>query len=289
MSIAARPALGLALMAAASLLVPVVDGISKHLTGDHSPFLVAWARYASSAGVVLLLVCARPFDPRQLRIGLASNLLRTVFIVAAMTYFLFAIVEIPIATGLGGFFLGPLVATVLAVAILRERMTGSRLVACGLGLVGALAIIRPGLEVETGSLLAVASGVFFGGYLIATRAAALSASPLATLAFQVGVGVVLLTPFAVASWSWFSPRDLAFVVAMGLISTLCHFLVIAAFRHADASILSPLAYLELVSALLIGHFVFSEVPQWSDAIGIAAIAMSGLLVSLAVRRREASP
>ncbi|MBL6431981.1 MAG: hypothetical protein HPM95_15970 [Alphaproteobacteria bacterium] len=47
---------------------------------------------------------------------------------------------------------------------------------------------------------------------------------------------------------------------MGLVSTACHFMVIAAFRHAEASVISPLAYLELISAFFIGYFAFSEIP-----------------------------
>ena len=71
---------------------------------------------------------------------------------------------------------------------------------------------------------------------------------------------------------------------MGLVSTACHFMVIAAFRHAEASVISPLAYLELISAFFIGYFAFSEIPGSVDVIGIFCILASGLVISLYSRK-----
>jgi drug/metabolite transporter (DMT)-like permease len=280
----ATPLVGIGLMAAASLAVPFVDGIAKHLSAEHSPFLVAWSRYFGSALIVSVLFFGQGGHLRELRKGALANTVRTVFIVGAMTTFLFAIVEIPLATGLGGYFVGPIIASVLSVIFLRERLTPNRLIGGGLGVIGALLIIKPGVEVEFGSLLAVISGLLFGGYLIATRAAATTAPPLVALYFQVCVGTLLLTPFAIATWSWFSASELLLVAVMGLVSTACHFMVIAAFRHAEASVISPLAYLELISAFFIGYFAFSEIPGTVDVIGIFCILASGLVISLYSRK-----
>ena len=67
---------------------------------------------------------------------------------------------------------------------------------------------------------------------------------------------------------------------MGLLSALAHLLVISAFRYAEASVLSPLAYFELVTATVIGFVVFSEFPGISSWLGTALIVLGGLLISL---------
>ena len=274
-----RPMIGIALMIAASLLVPIVDGIAKYLTADHSPFFISWARYTAASVIVLPVAVMRSGGALLPRQGLPAHALRTIFIVSAMTCFFFAIREIPLATAFGGYFIGPVIASVLAVLLLRERMTMKRGVAVCLGFIGALLIVQPGIEVQTGSLFALASGTLFACYLVATRMAAQADPPLVTLTFQCVFGALLLTPLAALNWSWISLETVLLIGVMGLISALSHLLIIGAFRFAEASTLSPLAYFELVTATLIGLVIFSEFPGISTWAGIALIAFGGLLIS----------
>jgi len=97
-SAAARSAIGIVLMSVASLVVPVVDGIAKLLGSSHSPYLVAWARYAVASLIVLPLTLIWYRSAYGVRRDLASNVLRTMLTVGAMTCFFFAITEIPLAS-----------------------------------------------------------------------------------------------------------------------------------------------------------------------------------------------
>ena len=275
-----RPLRGIALMIAASLIVPNVDGIAKYLTADHSVFFVSWARYAAASAFVLPVAAARLGGNLFPKGDLSAHALRTFFIVAAMTCFFFALREIPLATAFGGYFIGPVIASVLAVLLLKERMTIGRWIAVLIGFIGALFIVKPGIQFQFGSLLALASGGLFACYLIATRRAAQEDSPLITLVFQCVFGTLLLTPLAALNWSWPSTETILLIGAMGLLSALSHWLAISAFRYAEVSVLSPLAYFELVTATVIGFVVFSEFPEISSWLGTALIVVGGLLVGL---------
>lgn len=277
-SAAARLAVGIVLMSVASLVVPVVDGIAKVLGSSHSPYLVAWARYATASLIVLPLTLIWYRRVYAARGDFASNALRTMLSVGAMTCFFFAITEIPLATAFGGYFLGPMIAALLATPLLHEKITRSRLGAAALGLVGALVIVRPGVDMKAGSLLAVLSGALFAGYLIATRMTAATTPPVDALQFQCVFGALLLTPFAIWHWSLPTRDEILLIAVMGGISAICHLMVIAAFRFAEASALSPLAYLELVTATLFGWVVFSELPDGLAVIGVTAIVLSGVLI-----------
>ena len=275
-------------MAAASLAVPLVDGIAKVLTASHSPFFIAWARYSAAALIVVPLTLPWHRDFLSLRGDLASNALRTLLAVGAMTFFFFAIAEIPFATAFGGFFLGPVIAAVLAALLLGERITVRRLGAALAGLAGAFLIVRPGVDFQFGSLLAVASGAFSAGYLVATRVAASTTPPVDALRFQCVFGALLLTPFAVLNWSWPSQESLLLIVAMGALSAACHFMLIAAFRHGEAAVLAPLVYLELVTAMALGRIVFGEMPDLLAFTGISLIVLAGLAILLSERRGKAN-
>ncbi len=74
------------------------------------------------------------------------------------------------------------------------------------------------------------------------------------------------------------------IVNMGLISAVCHFMTISAFRHAEASLLAPLSYLELIGATVIGYLVFGDLPGIRILIGAVLIVAGGLIL---VQRRRA--
>ena len=118
-----RQATGILLMMAAMLSIPVVDGIAKYLSAAYSPLFLGWARYAV-AGLIVLPIAAlrngRNIFPAERR---GSHLLRTLFLVVSMTLYFLALARIPLATAISAFFIGPIVAVVLSIFVLKERMT----------------------------------------------------------------------------------------------------------------------------------------------------------------------
>jgi len=260
--------------------VPTVDGIAKYLSADYSPFFIGWARYAVAGLAVLpLSAClhGRKMFPSE---HLASHAARTVFLVAAMTLYFLAIARIPLATALCAYFVGPILAVALSVVVLKERMTLVKGLSLASGFVGSIIILQPGGAVEPGILLALASGICFAFYLIATRRAAQQSDPVKTLAFQCLIGAALLTPQAVLSWTTPASDHLLLFAGLGLISAVCHLLSIIAFRLADASTLAPLVYAELVGAAIVGYFAFGDVPDGVTLLGAAFIIAAGLILLL---------
>lgn len=274
----ARPTTGILLMTLAMLSIPTVDGIAKYLSAGYSPFFIGWARYAVAALVVLPLAAlrnGRRVFPAERRI---SHALRTLFLVISMTLYLLALARIPLATAISAFFIGPISAVVLSIFVLKERMTSTKTASLVLGVLGALVILRPGGEIDPGILFAFAAGLCFGIYLVTTRLAAQRSDPVSTLAFQCAVGALLLTPQAIATWALPQWSDLGLFLALGMVSAFSHLLSIAAFRFAEASILAPLVYLELIGAAAIGYYFFGEIPDIFTVMGAGLIIAAGLIL-----------
>lgn len=280
-----RQATGILLMTAAMVSIPLVDGIAKYLTAAHSPLFVGWARYAV-AGLIVLPIAflrnGRQIFPTERR---ASHLLRTFFLVLSMTLYFLALARIPLATAISAFFIGPIVAVVLSIFVLKERMTWPKIASLALGFVGAIIILRPGAELNPGILLAFGAGLCFGLYLIATRWASQSSDPIKTLAFQCVVGTLLLTPQAALTWTTPHWSEFGFFLCLGLFSAFSHMMSIAAFRFAEASLLAPLVYLELIGAALIGYYAFGEIPDAYTIIGAGFIIAAGLILLKRSRAR----
>jgi drug/metabolite transporter (DMT)-like permease len=279
-SSSSRQTTGILLMTFAMLSIPIVDGVAKYLSAAYSPLFIGWARYAVAAVIVLPIAALRSgraggVFPREKRV---SHLLRTFFLVTAMTLYFLSVARIPLATAISAFFIGPVIAVVLSVLVLKETLTWPRIVSLVLGLLGALVILRPGTEINPGILFAFAAGLCFAIYLVVTRLAAQRSDPVSTLAFQCVVGALLLTPQAVITWSEPQWSDLGFFLALGAISAVSHLLSIAAFRFAEASILAPLVYLELIGASLIGYYAFGDIPDRYTVIGAGLIIAAGLIL-----------
>jgi drug/metabolite transporter (DMT)-like permease len=273
-----RVTLALILMTIAMLSIPIVDGLAKHLSVGYSPLFLGWARYAV-ASLIVLPITAAIHGPRLLPTERrASHVFRAVFLVTAMTLYFLAIARIPLATAASTFFVGPIMAVVLSVIVLKERLTPRKALSLTLGFVGSIVILRPGGSMDPGILLALGSGIFFAFYLIATRHAAQDSDPFKTLAFQCVLGTVLLTPQAAVSWSAPASIDLLFFAGLGLFSAISHLLSIAAFRLADASTLAPLVYVELIGAALVGYLAFDEIPGMPTVVGAGLIIVAGLIL-----------
>lgn len=270
--------LGVALFVAAMVVMPLVDGLTKYLSAALPVLFLAWARFLVAA--VLTLPPALWIEPRPWTRPNAVPVqsLRTLFLVAAIALYSLAIARVPLADALGAYLVSPLVATLLSALYLRERLDGRRIAALLFGFAGALLIVRPGAQVDAGLLMALASGVLFGCYLVATRRAAGESHPVVVLAFQYVFGGLLLTPFAL--WQWPALGEVALwpIALMGVLSAAGHLLLIWAFRFAAASLLAPLVYLEVVSTTLIGFVVFGDFPAPLTWLGIAAVMAGGLLV-----------
>jgi drug/metabolite transporter (DMT)-like permease len=87
---------------------------------------------------------------------------------------------------------------------------------------------------------------------------------------------------------------LALLLAIGLMGTGGHLLLILAFTQAPASRLAPLLYVQIGAAVLLGWAVLGERPDAWAWLGMAVIAACGaasaaLNLRVAGARREHSP
>ncbi|MGB6056230.1 MAG: DMT family transporter, partial [Burkholderiaceae bacterium] len=111
--------------------------------------------------------------------------------------------------------------------------------------------------------------------------------PMVTLFYGGLVGMVgssLLVPFF---WSAHAPdaREWLILASTGVTSTLGHYLFNTAFKHAEASLLTPFFYAQIVSATTMGWLVFGQLPDALTAVGVAVICAGGIGIACFEQRR----
>lgn len=280
-----RPIIGVALMLAAMAILPGIDVLAKILGREGLPILqVVWARVTLGALMTL---------PFAWRIGGASVLwpdrpfyhaARAGFLVLATFCFFLSLRWLPIADALAIFFVQPLIVTVLSACVLREAVGPRRWAAVAVGFVGTLIIIRPGLaEVNPGSWLAFAAGCSLAVYFVMTRAISGKAPAMITT-FQTNfLGGLMLSTVIALVWVPPTPLQWGYLLLLAIIATFGHLLIVRAYDHAEASLLAPLAYTEIITSVVLGWVFFRDFPDRWTFLGVAILIACAFYISMRER------
>lgn len=265
------------LVALAVLMLSGLDATMKYLIGIYPLPMVAWSRYFFHFATfgIWILVAYGSVAVRTQRLPL--QIVRALLLVSMTFLFVAALGFLPLADATAINFLAPIVVTALSGLVLRESVGWYRWLAVATGFVGMLIIVRPGGEVVNwGALLALGATFFFALYQIATRALAPTDPAATTLFYTALVGTAatsLLVPFF-----WVTPTamDFSLMVVGGVMGGGGHYLLIIAYRHAEASLIAPLFYVQIVFSVAIGFAVFGELPDIWTVVGAALIILGGL-------------
>lgn len=262
-------------------------------------------RYAALAGValfqIILLRCvfaALAMTPmlavrgrsmlrtRHLRIYIA----RVAVGFVAMTTWFGAISMIPVGEAQAIAFLVPLIATMGAALFLGETVGWRRWGAVGVGFLGALVILRPGLvETSVGTALAVVSAVAMAGSTLFIKRLADRDDPdtvvLITTLMQCALAVIpglwVWQAITLELWGVFA--------AIGLLGMLGHITMARAFRAADASVVVGVDFARLPFSVLFGFWLFGELIDLWTWVGAAIIFAAALYTARRESQHHGTP
>lgn len=206
---------------------------------------------------------------------------RSGFELAGRLFYALAIAFAPLISTSAILQATPLVVVPAAALLFGEKVGAFRLAAVGLGFVGVLVVLRPGLDgFSAVSLLAVAGMLGFAGRDLATRAA-----PLTLSTAQLGVagfGVLALGGAIIAAFQG-GPVDVGLISAAQIIGAsvfgiLAYAALTRAMRTGEVSAVTPFRYTRLVFAMVLAFFLFGERPDFWTIAGSALIVSCGLLI-----------
>ncbi len=193
---------------------------------------------------------------------------------------------LPEVTAIG--YAAPLLTVVFAAMFLGEEVRVFRLTAVALGLVGVLIVLSPRLTVLApdvashaeafGATLVLGGAVFAALAQVFVRKLVMTEkTPAIVFWFSVTASALSLAtlPFG---WVWPTPFEAGLLVGAGLLGGLGQILLTSGYREADASLLAPFDYASMLFALLIGWFVFSEMPTLTMLAGAALVIAAGVLI-----------
>jgi drug/metabolite transporter (DMT)-like permease len=278
-------AAGAALALAAFAVFSTHDVIVKKLGATYSPFQVVFIT-ALLSFPILTLVMMRDSTPDTLqpKHPYWVTVRSIVGVVAALCAF-YAVTALPLSQFYAFLFASPLIITILAIPMLGEVVRMRRGLAVLVGLIGVLIVLRPGSsEFTTGHLAAITAACAGAFVSIITRKISAEERSVVLIIYPMMSNLVITAMILPFVYIQIPLADLGLFAIDTVLVLVAMWLLVAAYTRADAIIVAPMQYSQIIWATLFGIFIFSEYPAWQTYLGIAVIVLSGAYIL----RREAS-
>ena len=280
-----------------ALLFAAMSALVRQL-GDVTPVgQIVFFRSACAIPPVLLIYAFRGELMSALRTNrFFGHLLRGTVSVSGMFTNFAALARLPLADATAIQFCSPLITVALAAIILKERVRVYRWTAVAVGFVGVIVMLIPNFDLDRyalagigsvaalGSIFALISAFCNAGAVIQTRRLTQSETT-SSIVFYFSL-VCALAGLVTLPFAWHSPSNeewLALVVT-GLLGGLGQIFMTESYRYATASVIAPFDYTSLIWALLLGYWVFGELPSDLVYVGAVIVAAAGLFVIWRERR-----
>lgn len=245
---------------------------------------------------IFTLIATAPFVFRPGKVAWRTNnlslqVLRGMVGVGSMWMWYYALANMPLADAGVLSFTTPIFITIGAALYFRESVGLVRGGAVVIGLIGAVVVLKPGVEVVSlAAISAVVSSILWALSLLMAKQLSHYDSTITISFYQP----LLVAPIAALATIpvWVMPSGPVWLalMAMGVVAAVGNYAFVQALRMTDASTLMPADYMRLLWMVMWGFFVFGEIPGWSTWLGAVLIVGSTFYVTwresrLAPKRR----
>jgi drug/metabolite transporter (DMT)-like permease len=272
-------------MAFAMAIIPMIDVFAKFLGQQNFPIpQLVWARFLFGTLFTLPFAWSIGGNAILRPTHLMHQTARAVLLILGTCFFFLALKHLPIADTLAIYFIQPILVTALSPLILKETVGPHRWACVFFGFIGVLIIIRPGFQAfNIGMLFALCAGLCSAFYLLLTRSLTGSVNAMVTT-FQTSaigaIGLSLAMPFM---WTPPNINQWLMLVGIGFFAIVGHYFITRAYDMGEASLISPLGYLEMVTAVLLGWYFFGNFPDAYTFLGVSILIACAIYISFRER------
>jgi drug/metabolite transporter (DMT)-like permease len=277
LGLVAAPSTGKAIgfIVAGVTLFSISDVAAKQLSERLPSLEITWLRYLTLS-VVAVVFAARGGGEvlRAAQPGL--QILRGLALLGSASFFLLGLGSLGVAEATAIAFVTPALITALSIPLLGEVVGWRRWLSVLTGLAGVIIVVRPGGEAfQPAALFSLASAFCGALAMIATRRLGPRTRARTTLLWSAFTGFVLLSLSAPAWFQQPTGPELVLALGMGVAYAFGQLLMILAYRQAEASLLAPFTYAQLLTSTLLPYLVFATAPDGATLVGVGIILGSG--------------
>ena len=187
--------------------------------------------------------------------------------------------EIPLADVVSLTFGGPIFVTLGSIFFLSEKVGIKRWLAVLIGFFGMLLIVKPAYEeLNIYYIFPIIFCIFFACVALSIRSLS-STEPNYRIALYFSL-LSMIVGLLTLPFGWVMPNkfELFLLIFTGLVGSVANILLTISLRYAEASLVTPTKYLNLVFAILLGYFIWSEIPKLLTLVGAGLIIISSVII-----------
>ncbi|MFO6464975.1 DMT family transporter [Jannaschia sp. KMU-145] len=205
--------------------------------------------------------------------------LRTVSaVITGMTIF-YAFTVLPLAQTYAIIFASPLIITILSIPVLGEKVRLMRWAAVIVGLIGVMIVLRPGsVELGIGHAAALTGAFFSSLASVIVRKIGREERAAVLMLYPMVANFVVMGALMPLVYRPMPVEDLGLWVLVAAGAFIASLMMIQAYRRADAVLVAPMQYSQIIWAALYGWLFFGETIDGGTAIGASVIIASGLFI-----------
>ena len=262
-----------------SVMAVSIRGLSA---GGLNIFEILAIRSGMALMVLLLLLLLRAdLRPYALPRRMGLNLLRNTIHYASQFSWSVALTILPLATVFALEFTMPAWTALLAVWLLGEKMTPSRLGVVVLGLIGVLVILRPGIaSFNPAAILVLIAAFGYAITMIATKKLTATEPTFGIIFWMAAIQFPLsLIGSDPTVYLHLEARHILPAIGVGVAGLTSHFCLSNAFRAGDATLVVPLDFMRIPLIAVVGWALYGERLDFFVLFG-ALIIIAGVLWNL---------
>lgn len=223
--------------------------------------------------------------------SLKFHVLRSLFMTGVFITIIYAFGVLPLTKTYIIIYTAPFILNILAMIIIKEKISFSRWLAILFAFIGVLVALRPGIiPLNTGTFAAFGTAIFLACATITVKYIDSRDKWLPYICYPMAIqtpilgvltyvqGESLLPPNISTPWIFLLMGGLAFVIGLSLLPQ--------AIKRIDASIFGALIYISFPWGVFYGYFFFKDVPDLWTIIGAVIIIASGLFLIYRERKEH---
>ncbi|MCF6248433.1 MAG: DMT family transporter [Desulfobacula sp.] len=180
----------------------------------------------------------------------------------------------------------PIWTAILAAIILKEQLTGPRIIAIIFGIMGMLIILRPGMGVMNIASVAVLAGaVCYGLSHTLTKKIAGFDSPITILFYMTLIQLPIGFCLSLSNWIFPTTAMFPWILIVGITALSGHYCMAKAFAIAPATVVVPMDFLRLPLIALLGFFFYDEDLDLFVLIG-AIVMLTGNFINIRAEHQK---
>ncbi len=265
---------GIGLMLGSAASISGANGTVQYLSQGIHVFEIAFFRQLFGLILMATIFLRSGFRPLFTK-KIWLHLIRSILNVLSMLAFFYGLSLEPLAKVISLALTAPLFATLGAVIFLKERMTPARWAAIFIGAVGALIILRPGIQtVSLGALMVLVSNMLWAVTLVVIKVLTRTDTSVTVALYSSLLQAPMAFIFAFFVWQWPSLDQLAWLILLAILGTISQLALAEAFHHADATLVLPADFTKVIWGSLIGYLCFNQIPEIWVGVGAVVICLA---------------